>query len=148
MEIPVAIFKNKGSVYGVNVPDIRGCHSWGDTIDEALKNAKEAIYSHVETLVELGHPVEISRSTIEALVQNAEYAGAVWALVDVELEKLDSKPERINISIPRFVLTQIDNFAESRHETRSGIIARAALQLIASEKNRSMSPNCTSSNLT
>jgi predicted RNase H-like HicB family nuclease len=133
MEIPVAIFKDKGSVYGVNVPDIRGCHSWGDTIDEALKNAKEAIYSHVETLVELGEPVEISHSTIEQLVQNAEYAGAVWALVNVELEKLDSKPERINISIPRFVLTKIDNFAESRHETRSGVIARAALQLIAAE---------------
>jgi metal-responsive CopG/Arc/MetJ family transcriptional regulator len=51
----------------------------------------------------------------------------------VELEKLDSKPERTNISIPRFVLTKIDNFAESRHETRSGVIARAALQLIAAE---------------
>jgi predicted RNase H-like HicB family nuclease len=133
MEIAVAIFKDKGSVYGVNVPDIRGCHSWGNTIDEALKNAKKAIYDHVETLVELGQPVEISQSTIEALIQSAEYAGAVWALVDVELEKLDSKPERINISIPRFVLTKIDNFAESRHETRSGVIARAALQLIAAE---------------
>lgn len=133
MEIPVAIFKDEGSVYGVNVPDIRGCHSWGNTIDEALKNAKEAIYSHVETLVELGQPVVISQSTIEALVQNTEYAGAVWALVNVELEKLDSKPERINISLPRFILTKIDNFAESRHETRSGVIARAALQLIAIE---------------
>lgn len=133
MEIPVAIFKDEGSVYGVNVPDIPGCHSWGDTIDEALKNAKEAIYSHVETLVELGQPVDISQSKIEALAQNAEYAGAVWALVNVELEKLDSKPERINISIPRFVLSKIDNFAESRHETRSGVIARAVLQLIAIE---------------
>ena len=133
MEIPVAIFKDEGSVYGVNVPDIRGCHSWGDTIDEALKNAKEAIYSHVEMLVELGAPVEIAQSRIEVLAQQAEYAGAVWALVNVELEKLDSKPERINISIPRFVLSKIDDFAASRHETRSGVISRAALQLIAAE---------------
>jgi predicted RNase H-like HicB family nuclease len=133
MEIPVAIFKDEGSVYGVNVPDIRGCHSWGDTIDDALKNAKEAIYSHVETLVELGAPVEIAQSRIEVLAQQAEYAGAVWALVNVELEKLDSKPERINISIPRFVLSKIDDFAASRHETRSGVISRAALQLIAAE---------------
>jgi predicted RNase H-like HicB family nuclease len=133
MEIPVAIFKDEGSVYGVNVPDIHGCHSWGDTIDEALKNAKEAIYSHVETLVELGQPVEITQSKIEALAQDADYAGAVWALVDVDLEKLDSKPERINVSIPRFVLSKIDSFAAARHESRSGFIARAALQLIAAE---------------
>lgn len=137
MEIPVAIFKEEGSVYGVNVPDIKGCHSWGDTIDEALRNAKEAIYSHVETLIELGEQFEISQSKIEALSQNADYAGAIWALVDVELEKLDSKPERINVSLPRFVLSKIDDFTKARHETRSGFLSRAALQVIASEKKSS-----------
>jgi predicted RNase H-like HicB family nuclease len=86
MKIPVAIFKDEGSVYGVNVPDIRGCHSWGHAIDDALKNAKEAIYSHLETLEELGQPVEISQSTIESLAHNAEYAGAIWELVNVELK--------------------------------------------------------------
>lgn len=134
MEIPVAIFKDEGSVYGVNVPDIKGCHSWGETIDDALRNAKDAIYSHVETLIELGEPFEMTQSKIELLSQELDYAGAVWALVDVELEKLDSKPERINISIPRFVLTKIDDFANARHETRSGFISRAALQVIAAEK--------------
>ncbi|SDN41263.1 hypothetical protein SAMN05216517_110169 [Janthinobacterium sp. OK676] len=28
MHIPLAIFKDTGSVYGVNVPDIQGVHSW------------------------------------------------------------------------------------------------------------------------
>ncbi|WP_166454887.1 type II toxin-antitoxin system HicB family antitoxin [Duganella aquatilis] len=32
MDIPVVIFKDEGSVYGVNVPDIKGVHSWSDTI--------------------------------------------------------------------------------------------------------------------
>lgn len=134
MEIPVAIFKDKGSVYGVNVPDIKGCYSWGETIDEALKNAKAAIYSHVETLNELGEQVEITQSKIELLSQEEVYAGAVWALVDIELEKLDSKPERINVSLPRFVLSKIDDFAKAKHETRSGFLSRAALQVIAAEK--------------
>jgi predicted RNase H-like HicB family nuclease len=133
MEIPVAIFKDETSVYGVNVPDIRGCHSWGDTIADALKNAKEAIYSHVEALVELNQPVDITQSSIETLTLDPDYAGAIWALVDIDLAKLDTKPERINISIPRFVLTKIDSFAQARHETRSGVLARAALRLIAYE---------------
>lgn len=134
MEIPVAIFKDETSVYGVVVPDIKGCHSWGDTISDALRNAKEAIYSHVETLTELNQPVDITQSSIEILTLDPDYAGAIWALVDIDMAKLDTKPERINISIPRFVLARIDSFAQARHESRSGVLARAALHLMAVEK--------------
>jgi len=133
MDIPVVIFKDEGSVYGVNVPDIKGVHSWGDTVEDALKNVKEAITSHIETLLELGEPVEITKSKIEELQRNPKHAGGIWALVDLDLDKLDSKPERINISLPRFVLSKIDRYADARHETRSGLISRATLQLIEAE---------------
>jgi predicted RNase H-like HicB family nuclease len=133
MEFPIAIHKDDGSVYGVIVPDIPGVHSWGDTIDDALKNAKEAIYGHVSTLVELGEDVGFTCSTVEDLFGKPEYAGAVWALVDVDLTKLDNKPERINVSLPRFVLNRIDAYVEKRHETRSGFLARVALEALAHE---------------
>jgi predicted RNase H-like HicB family nuclease len=139
MEIPVVIFKDEGSVYGVNVPDIKGVHSWGDTVEEALKNVKEAISTHIETLLELGEPVEITKTNIEDLQANPDHAGGLWALVELDLEKLDSKPERINISLPRFVLSKIDRYADARHETRSGLLSRAALQLIETE-SRSLEP--------
>lgn len=133
MDIPVVIFKDEGSVYGVNVPNIKGVHSWGDTVEDALKNVREAITSHIETLLELGEPVEIAQTKIEALQENPEHNGGIWALVELDLDKLDSKPERINISLPRFVLSKIDRYADARHETRSGLISRATLQLIESE---------------
>lgn len=131
MLVPIAIHKDDGSVYGVAVPDIPGCHSWGETLDDAVRNAKEAITSHVETLVALGEDVEISCSTIEALATLDDYAGAIWALAEVDLSRLDSKPERINVSLPRFVLHKIDAYVERRHETRSGFLARAALEALA-----------------
>jgi predicted RNase H-like HicB family nuclease len=131
MEFPIAVHKDDGSVYGVTVPDIPGVHSWGDTIDDAIRNAKEAIIGHVSTLVELGEDVGFKCSTIEELVTRPEFAGAVWALVDVDLSLLDAKPERINISLPRFVLRKIDAYVAARHETRSGFIARAALEALA-----------------
>lgn len=133
MDIPVVLHKDDGSVYGVTVPDIPGCHSYGDTIDEAMHNVKEAIYGHIETLLELGEDVNVTCSKLEALAANPDYAGGVFALVDIDLSKLDSKPERINISVPRFVLKKIDAYAEKRHETRSGFLSRAALSLIAEE---------------
>ena len=133
MELPIAVHKDEGSVYGVIVPDVPGVHSWGDTIDEAIRNAKEAIYGHLSTLLELGEDISISPSSVEELVGNPEFSGAVWAFVDVAMEKLDSKPERINISIPRFVLRKIDAYVEKRHETRSGFLARVALEALTHE---------------
>jgi metal-responsive CopG/Arc/MetJ family transcriptional regulator len=44
-------------------------------------------------------------------------------LVDIDMTKLDTKPERINISMPKFVLSRIDDFIGARHETRSGFLA-------------------------
>jgi HicB_like antitoxin of bacterial toxin-antitoxin system len=120
MDFPIAIHRDEGSVYGVTVPDIPGCHSWGETID-----------GHVSTLLELGEDVGFTCSTVEELVAKPEFAGVIWALADVDLTKLDSKPERINISIPRFVLRKIDAYVECRHETRSGFLARAALEALA-----------------
>ena len=133
MEIPIVIHKDDGSVYGVTVPDIPGCHSWGDTIDDAMRNVREAIYSHVETLLMLNEPVEVKSSKVEELAGIPDYANGIWAMVNIDLSKLDSKPERINVSIPRFVLKKIDSYAASRHETRSGFLSRAAMSLISSE---------------
>lgn len=133
MEFPVIIHKDESSVYGVTVPDVKGCHSWGDTIEEALRNTKEAVHSHIEVLLEEGMPFSATPSRIEDLMTSPDYVGGIWALVDVDLSKLDAKPERINISIPRFVLSKIDTFTGGRHETRSGFLARAALRVIADE---------------
>ena len=36
MFIPVAIHKDEGSVFGVSVPDVPGCFSYGDTVEDAL----------------------------------------------------------------------------------------------------------------
>lgn len=131
MQLPVAIHKDDGSVYGVTVPDVPGCFSCGETIEEAIKNAREAIYSHIETLLELGEDANIKATAIDHLVNKDEFSGALWALIDVDLSRVDATPERVNISLPRFVLNRIDNHTKTNHETRSGFLARAALNELA-----------------
>jgi predicted RNase H-like HicB family nuclease len=133
MEMPIAIHKDPGSIYGVTVPDVPGCFASGDTIAQALNNARAAIYAHIETSLELGDSVDIRPSNIEDLIDQKDYAGAIWALVDVDLSKLDPTPERVNISLPRFVLGKIDTYIATRNEKRSGFLARAALAMIAEE---------------
>ncbi|WP_153111533.1 type II toxin-antitoxin system HicB family antitoxin [Propionivibrio limicola] len=131
MQLPIAIHKDDGSVYGVTVPDVPGCYSCGDTVEEAISNAKEAIYAHIETLLELGDKPEVKCSSLETLLKDPEFSGAIWGVVDVDLSLLDPKPERVNISLPRFVLAKIDAYTKAKHETRSGFLARAALNELA-----------------
>lgn len=128
MQFPIAIHKDTNSVYGVTVPDIEGCFSWGNTLDDAICNAKEAIYSHVETLLELNESVDFKASQIEELSVLDDFKGAIWAVVDIDTTMLDPTPERVNVSLPRFILQKIKQYTDLNHETRSGFLARAALR--------------------
>jgi predicted RNase H-like HicB family nuclease len=133
MQFPVAIHKDPDSDYGVSVPDFPGCTSAGESVAVALTNTLEAIEGWVETSIEAGDTVTFEPSDIESLRENPDYAGAFWAFVEVDPARFDVKPERVNISLPRFVLAQIDEYAERHRETRSGFMVRAALEAIRAE---------------
>lgn len=80
MYIPVVIFKDEASVYGVNVPDIKGVHSWGDSVEDALNNVRSAITSHIETLLELGEPVDITQSKPCRPILSMRVASGHWSI--------------------------------------------------------------------
>ncbi|HET7925874.1 MAG TPA: type II toxin-antitoxin system HicB family antitoxin, partial [Rhodanobacteraceae bacterium] len=49
MLFPIAIeLGDAKHAYGVIVPDLPGCFSAGDTLEEAIANAEEAILLHLE----------------------------------------------------------------------------------------------------
>ncbi|MCD5362518.1 type II toxin-antitoxin system HicB family antitoxin [Chromobacterium aquaticum] len=68
--------------YGVIVPDLPGCFSAGDTLDEAIRNAREAIELHLEGLVE-DKSVIPRASSVQAHVGKPEFAGHIWEWVEV-----------------------------------------------------------------
>ena len=82
MRYPVAIEKGNNTCFGISVPDIDGCFSAGDTLDEALNNVQEAIYGHLEILAEDGFPAPIP-SKIDKHSTKAEFQGFTWAYVDI-----------------------------------------------------------------
>jgi len=41
--VPVVIEQDEDGVFIVSAPTIQGCHSYGHTIDEAMKNIAEAV---------------------------------------------------------------------------------------------------------
>jgi len=113
------------SAWGVAVPDLPGCFSAGDTLDEAMANARQAIDQHVEIMIEDGAPIPIARSLAD-IQADAAYTGWVWAVVDVPVEKYLGPAEKINITVPRMVLARIDEYAKSQGMSRSGFLVEAA----------------------
>ncbi|MGH8760577.1 MAG: type II toxin-antitoxin system HicB family antitoxin, partial [Burkholderiales bacterium] len=58
MHYPIAIETGTDTqAYGVVVPDLPGCFSAGDTLDEAMDNAKEAIELWLEVAIDDGQAV-------------------------------------------------------------------------------------------
>ena len=129
MRFPIVMHKDACSGYGVTVPDLPGCFSAGDTLDEAIGSAREAIACHIEGLLMDGEPVPL-RASIEEHQANEDYRGGVWAIVHVDISKLSSKSRRINITLPERVLAIVDQAAVREGQSRSGLLARAALSYV------------------
>ena len=127
MKYPIAIeLGDETHAFGVVVPDLPGCFSAGDTLDEAIDNAKEAIELWLETVIDNNGLVPEPK-TIAHHQANAEFAGWVWAVVSIDLAALSDKAERVNITLPARVLRRIDAAAKEAGESRSGYIARRAM---------------------
>ncbi len=51
--------------YTVTVPALPGCVTQGETLEEAIAMAKDAIRLHVETLIAYGEPVPYEGSSLQ-----------------------------------------------------------------------------------
>ena len=127
MHYPIAIETGTDTqAFGVVVPDLPGCFSAGDTLDEAMTNAKEAIELWLEVAIDDGLVVP-EPQTLAAHQAKRDFKGWTWGLVTVDIASLSDKAERINITLPSRVLRRIDQAAKNAGESRSGYIARRAL---------------------
>jgi len=72
----VAIMDGKPGAFGVIVPDLPGCTSGGATVDEALRNAVEAVTLWVEDACADGEKIPKPRSA-ETLREDPEVAAAL-----------------------------------------------------------------------
>lgn len=50
MRYEVILEKEDDGRYSAHVPALSGCHSWGNTKEEAISNIKEAIEGYLEVL--------------------------------------------------------------------------------------------------
>jgi len=114
------------TAWGAAVPDLPGCFSAGDTLEEALRNTHLAAEAWIDAVVEDGGEVPAPRP-MAAHYADPQFAGWTWALIQIDPARLDNTVERVNITLPRRILARLDAYAESTGKSRSGAIADLAL---------------------
>jgi hypothetical protein len=98
-----------------------------------MANAVEAIECHLEGLLLDGDAIPAPRS-VEAHLRNENFAGGTWALVNVDLARLNSRTQQITINLPERVLALADRQARREGESRSNLMARAIVEYIWQHK--------------
>ena len=117
---------NDDTAYGVVVPDLPGCFSAGETLDEALLNAEAAVALWIDAALDQGQAIPVP-SPLDSIRHLVGYGDWTVALVSIDPAALDDSIERVNITLPRRVLHRLDQRAKAAGETRSGFIAKLAL---------------------
>ena len=134
MRYVAVVEKETDSAFGVWFPDVEGCFSAGETLEEAVANAAAALRQHTEALESAGRRMPAPRNVDDVLgdkdVKASLKRGAV--LFAVPLLADAGRTVRINISLDKSLVDQIDIAASARGLTRSAFIAQAAREKITS----------------
>lgn len=92
MRFPIAIETGTPEVaFGVVVPDLPGCFSAGDTVEEAIDNAREAIDAHCKALAAENGEAPVTKS-LSAWQADPQFRGWTWEIVEVPIEKYFEGP--------------------------------------------------------
>jgi predicted RNase H-like HicB family nuclease len=120
---PVIVHKDKTSAFGVIVPDLPGCFSAGETLEDALRNVQEAVEVHL-----CGEDIAPEPRAMEHWKNNPEYKKAyAVTLAPVDLSLMNDKTVRINITARQSELAIVDRAAKAAHMDRSAYLVTAAI---------------------
>lgn len=127
MRYPIAIEAGShDTAFGVVVPDLPGCFSAGDTLDEALAGAEEAGAAWIDAALDAGSAIPVPRS-LDALRRDPDFAGWAVGVITLEPALFEDTVERVNVTLPRRVLKRLDAMARAAGMSRSSYIAQMTL---------------------
>jgi predicted RNase H-like HicB family nuclease len=125
--------KDPDSAFGMWFPDMPGCFPAADEFDDLPRVAAELLRQHVEALESNGRDVPDPRPIAEVMAdkeaRRSLKAGATTMLVPLFADP--GRTVRVNVTVDRGLLEQIDEAADARGLTRSAFLAQAAREKIA-----------------
>lgn len=125
------VHKDPSSAYGVVFPDVPGCFGAGDTYEEAVASAVEALRLHSEGLAAHGGGLPPPR-TFEALLADADTIEEAReaAIVPISFSPTESSSVAVSLDLESGLLDAVDIAARKRGITRSALLAEAVREKV------------------
>jgi predicted RNase H-like HicB family nuclease len=120
-----AIFEKENTGYFVKFPDIHPCYTEGETLEEAVIMATDALESRIEVALERGESLP-PPSDIDTLGGHR----VMLIVADVENIKSQTRYVKKTLSIPHW----LNVAAEKEHLNFSGVLQEALKERLANSK--------------
>jgi predicted RNase H-like HicB family nuclease len=122
MDYIAYLHKDLDSDYGVSFPDFPGCVTAGRTLQEARRNAEEALELHIAGMAEDREAIP-EPSTLDDIAADPARKDALTLVVSVD----SGKRVRVNITALESQIHKIDRMAHQAGMTRSAFVVQAAI---------------------
>ncbi|WP_296257788.1 MULTISPECIES: type II toxin-antitoxin system HicB family antitoxin [unclassified Pseudomonas] len=129
MKYPICIeWGNENTAFGIQIPDIPGAITAGDTFEEAHDAAVEIAHIMLGEIAADGGDIP-QPSSMAKHAANPDFAGMGWGMLEIDSTPYLGKTEKVNVTLPGFVIRRIDRYVRDHNiKSRSTFLADAALE--------------------
>jgi len=118
---PAEFYPCEEGGYTVVVPDLPGCVSEGDTLEEAVEMGADAASGWILGELEAGRPVPPASSPLDVRPRDGGFVGTLLLDIDAYAERWGQKAVRKNLTIPAW----LNAAAEARGVNFSSVLQDA-----------------------
>ncbi|PMV20510.1 MULTISPECIES: type II toxin-antitoxin system HicB family antitoxin [unclassified Pseudomonas] len=129
MQYPICIeWGDDFTATGIQIPDIPGAVTAGDSFEEAYKAAVEVAHIMLQEIAAEGGTIPMPTS-VARYHAHEDYAGMGWGMLELDVTPYLGKTEKVNVTLPGYVIQRIDRYVrEHKVKSRSSFLADAALE--------------------
>jgi predicted RNase H-like HicB family nuclease len=98
-----AIFSVESDGVSVEFPDLPGCLTCGDTEEEALFMAKDALHLHIYGMEQDGDPIPEPSKIKDLKLEESQFVAVIEAWMVPYRDKMANKAEKITLTLPKWL---------------------------------------------
>lgn len=115
---PAVVESDENPGFSAFFPDFPGCVGAGDTIEETIRNAKDALSGHIDLMVEDGDAIP-TPSTLDEIRLDDDIQVELVVMIEA---MTPGRKQRYNVTLDSGVVEAIDRVSKNR----SGFLEQAA----------------------